>query len=103
MRKSINFHGVDCAVVITKNAKVKTIEGHNRVLHEEFSRQVDVHICSGYIGKQVISEEFMEWSPEAIEKIVISVETFLERQVRLKKSEESNEDKVNKKLKELGF
>lgn len=104
MKKDFYVDDVTCTIVLTKCAEKQTIKGTNPSLHEEYSRQVDVHVCRGYIGTQEIaSDRFREWSPDEIEKSVKKVEHELQRRVSNNKAEEKHQKKVNEKLKELGF
>lgn len=104
MKKDFYVDDFTCTIVLTKGGERATINGTNSFTHDDYSKQVEVHVCRGYIGTQeVVSDRFREWSPAEIEKSVKKVEQELTRRASNKKAEEKHQKSINEKLKELGF
>jgi hypothetical protein len=104
MKKILQMDGIECSIVLTQNGASTTIKGSDPIWHEEYTRQIRVHVCKGYAGlEEVVSELFRDWTPADIEKVVKKVEDELSKFVGTIKYRQENQKKLQEKLRELGF
>lgn len=104
MIKEFTIGKKNCSIVLVQRASKEIIKGTHAFTHDDYEKEVDVHECRGFIGKQLITtEKFKMWTPATIGAIVEMVEKKLWSRIKNEDAEKKTEEQLSDTFRKLGF
>jgi len=104
MKKSFTVDAKVCSIVLSRNGDKKTVKGTHAGTHDDFEKEVPVHLCHGYIGGVLeFAAKFDKWDVATITDVVENMDKMLKAEIYNRKSQGKNEKEINEALKKLGF
>src|SRR5678816_3522724 len=104
MKKDFVIDEHRCSIILKENGEQKTVRGTNPSTHDDYSKQVYVHTCRGYVDNvEVALEKFDRWESSEITRVVAIVEKRIESYCSNDKAKKGREKELADTLKKLGF